>query len=323
MQIKYFPMKSYLAAAVALFILQAVPLLAQNLSAMAKETPAEKFEREQLGNVPVALHGRVVDQANQPLDGVVVRLELRVGYMRTPTEGHTRWDIVELTTNPNGLFTLANRKAGHVNVVGLEKSGYEPSSKNPKIFGFAASNLPRHVPDPQKPVVFRMYKLLGAEPMIFVRQTGGIPCDGTSTNFDAFTGLRTSSNHNFKVTFTRVPLHPTKGQRYDNTLKLEIIGGGILATDDEFTYLAPEEGYEPSVTIERKAGDPAWDRYITRCFYFKTKEGYYGRMKVELATFFEPPPTQFGYESWINPSGSRVLEYDPLKRAIPGKLKSK
>lgn len=288
-----------------------------------KETAAEKFEREKLGNVPVALHGRVVDQDNQPLDGVTVSLKLEVGYMRTITEGHTRWDVVKLTTNPNGRFDLPSRMAGSISDISVTKDGYEGSAKNPNKFHFFQHGSPHHVPDPQNPVVFRMWKKRGAEPMIYVRQTGGIPCDGTSTNFDVFTGVRASINPNFKVSFTRVPLHPQRGERHDDALRLEIIGGGIVPTVDEFTYLAPAGGYEPSVTIEQKANDPLWNRYITRTFYLKTKEGYFGVMKIELATFFEPPPTQFAYDSWVNPSGSRVLEYDPLKRVFPDRQKAK
>jgi len=287
------------------------------------ETPDAKLEREQLGNVPVALHGRVVDQEGQPLNGVLVRLQLQVGFMLTPSQAHTRWDIIELATNPSGHFTLGNKKAGSITLISLVKDGYAGSVKNPTNFEFVHSHIPRHVPDPQNPVVLRMYKLRGAEPMIHIRQSGGIPCDGTTTNFDVFTGLRTSTNRNLLVTFTRVPLHIQRGQRHDSAVKLEIAGGGIMATGDEFTYLAPEDGYSPSVTIEHKANDPLWNSSINRTFYVKTREGYFGLLKIELATFFEPPPTQFTYESWVNPAGSRVLEYDALKQVVPGRARAK
>ncbi len=282
-----------------------------------KETAAEKFEREQLGNVPVALHGKVVDQHNQPVPGVTVRLELEVGYLRTPVQGHTRWDKVELITDHEGRFSLVNRKAGSISIVALVKNDYEASAKNPRHFAFAGSGGPPHVPDPSSPVVFRVWKKHGAEPMFYVRLSGGIPCDGTSTNFDLCTGSRTSTNLNFKVSFNRVPLHPNRGAKYDSTITLEVVGGGIVQTADEFTLLAPDTGYQPSVTIARLATDPVWDRNVNGMFYLRTREGFYGRLRIELATFFDPPPTQFVFESFINPAGSRVLEYDSTKRIIP------
>ncbi|MEQ2008542.1 MAG: carboxypeptidase-like regulatory domain-containing protein [Limisphaerales bacterium] len=294
-----------------------------------KESAAEKFERETLGNVPVALHGRVVDQDNQPLAGVVVRLRLQVGYMRTPTEGHTRWDIVELATNPNGHFTLGNRKAGSITVIALEKEGYAGSVKNPASFEFVHTHIPRHAPDPQNPVVFRMWRKHGAEPMAFHDARIKIPYDGTAVVFDLVKGeqvLDPGQPGDLRVTLIRSPLNISPGQtRFDWQATIEAIDGGLIESHDEFMFLAPEGGYQPKIVLGAAANDPKWTANRKVSFYIHNRGGRnYGRVTLEFnAGWWNQPKTGFGFQSFINPAGSRVLEYDPLKRIIPGRQKAK
>ena len=40
-------------------------------------------------------------------------------------------------------------------------------------------------------------------------------------------------------------------------------------------------------------------------------------MKVQLTADYEKPPTHFEMEVYVNPSGSRNLEFDPAKQIRP------
>lgn len=294
-----------------------------------KENPAAKFEREQLGNVPVALHGRVIDQDEKPLAGVIVRLKLQVGYMRTATEGHTRWEALELITNPAGHFSLANHKAGSVTVTALEKDGYQASSRNPVTFEFVHEHIRRYVPDPHNPVVFRMWRKSGAEPLAVNDVRIKIAYDGTPTVFDLVKGVQVTDTNqpgDIRVTLIRAPLNITPGQRnFDWHATIEAIDGGLKESQDEFMFLAPEGGYQPRIVLGAAGNDPKWtaDRKVS--FYIHNRGGQnYGRVTLEInAGWWNQPKTGFGFKSYINPAGSRVLEYDWAKRIIPGKEKGK
>ena len=322
-------MKKSSFPAIGLAVIWLMPLYAQDKSGQAKESPADKLEREQLGNVPVALHGRVVDQDNQPVAGAAVRLRLEVGFLRTPSRGDTRWDGVELVTNPDGSFTLPPRKAGSISVVAILKVGYEPSTRNPTRFDFFRVEAPRHVPDPLNPVVFRMWRKHGAEPMAFQDVRIKIPYDGTAVVFDLVKGVQVpdpGQPGDIRVTLLRSPLNIMPGQRkFDWQATIEAIDGGLKESQDEFMFLAPEAGYQPKIVLGFAGDDPKWtaDRKVS--FYIHNRGGQnYGRVTLEInAGWWNQPKTGFGFQSYINPAGSRVLEYDWAKRIIPGKGKAK
>lgn len=61
-----------------------------------------------------------------------------------------------------------------------------------------------------------------------------------------------------------------------------------------------------------------WDAALNRSFYFQHGQNY-GRMSLRLQADFQPPPTYFGADIFLNPTPrDRNLEFDPAK-AIPPK----
>jgi hypothetical protein len=108
----------------------------------------------------------------------------------------------------------------------------------------------------------------------------------------------------------RDPLNyePTNREPYTYKFEITFIGGGVQATEDEFSYRAPADGYLPKATIERKPGDAKWRAGIDQEFYFKTSDGNYGRISVVWGAGHRPAPTILEWECSINPSGSRNLE---------------
>jgi hypothetical protein len=54
-----------------------------------------------------------------------------------------------------------------------------------------------------------------------------------------------------------------------------------------------------------------WSAHKSLTFYLKSR-GNYGRVTLEFRTDSDQKTTGFGFQSFINPSGSRNLEYDPL-----------
>ncbi len=163
--------------------------------------------------------------------------------------------------------------------------------------------------------------------MVFQDKWIRIPYDGTSVSFDLINGAKVQNQEqssDIRVTLTRTPINIIRGrQKFDWHATIEAIDGGLIEAEGDFMYLAPEQGYKPRIEIQVNANDPKWsaDRKIS--FFIHNRAGrQYGRITLEFNTGSDQPTTGFGFVSYINPSGSRVLEYDPFKRIIPGKKKA-
>ena len=77
-------------------------------------------------------------------------------------------------------------------------------------------------------------------------------------------------------------------------------------------YRAPESGYETKLTIGASANDAKWSTSKSVSFYLKSR-GKYARVTADFTTDYDKPKTGFRVTAYINPSGSRNLEYDPLQ----------
>jgi hypothetical protein len=93
---------------------------------------------------------------------------------------------------------------------------------------------------------------------------------------------------------------------------LEIADGGLTEIQDTYPYEAPLSGYH-TITFVVSAGAKQWTPDLQRWYYFKHGQNY-GRIYVDLTSDFQPPPTFFDADVFINPSGSRDLEYDRSKQ---------
>jgi len=258
------------------------------------------------GNVPITFYGKVVDQSNQAVAGVKVRAEVRLGYFASPTIGKERWDPISIETDVAGKFGVSNVSGGFLQFTAIEKDGYEVSPKQAKA-GFMY--YPDHFQaDPNSPVVFKMWKKQGAEPLVGSAWHGNVRCDGTLNAYDLASG-KPAKGGNLEITCMRTPLDivPRENKPYDYELKISVISGGIQMTEDEFTYIAPEGGYVPTLTLGAKAGDPKWSGNVKQEFYFKTDEGHYGKLSLEWYAY-QTSPTHLEWACSINPSGSRNLE---------------
>jgi hypothetical protein len=275
---------------------------------------AEVREVMNQANQPVSFWGLVVDQDNQPLQGVRVKLSLKHTREILPGATQDVFEYFDTVTDPRGLFSLTGKKGALLSLEKLEKDGYEASNLSGRPFWYApALEAMRHLPDAQKPEVFRMWKLAGAEKLLSKNIGTRIPYDGTPVYFDLLKAQETARGGDIKVTLSRTPLNIKRGrERYDWTATIEAVEGGVIASTDEFMYLAPESGYESKLVLFVSANDPAWSPQKSVSFYLKSK-GKYARVRAEFATDSEKTKTGFMLGAYINPSGSRNLEYSPAQ----------
>jgi hypothetical protein len=257
-------------------------------------------------NVPISFYGKVVDQEGKPVIGAKVSFDFIISHM---AENRTETTPMIMQTDQDGRFLMTGVTGYGIDKVSIEKEGYElsPKTSTGYVFGFN----PDYKPNPNNPMVFKMWKKRGKEPLVGSAWHGKVACDGAAHRFDLSNG-HPSADGNFEITCLRTPVNlpPANIKPYTYKFQITVIGGGIQATDDEFTYLAPETGYSPTLTYGQTADDPKWDRRtpIPKEYYIKTANGHYGRLSADWDVAFWQSPMILKWDCSINPSGSRNLE---------------
>jgi len=274
-----------------------------------------------LNHQPIEFYGRAVDQYGEPVVGAEVRghVQINDGYRETLEKHQT-------TTDSNGMFEFHGFSGRDLGIA-VSKSGYLRESEHTANSYFKYSLMFRekvHKPDPNNPVIFKMWKLAGAEPMVEVDKTFRIPYDGTPAIIDLVHGKQTESVGDLKLTLIRNPLEVKRGQQnYFWSFSITPIEGGLIETKDSFMYLAPEQGY---ISEWKHDVDPVttnWSAKAEVIFYLKSRAGK-NHARVQLAVYSDTHLPNAGVgvtiKSWLNPSGSRNLEYDPNKRISPERI---
>jgi hypothetical protein len=141
-----------------------------------------------------------------------------------------------------------------------------------------------------------------------------VPYDGTSVSFNLATGKKDAAG-DLKITLSRSPLRIRRGRdKYDWILKIETPTGGLFAENDAYPYWAPETGYKSSFEVNMSSNNIPWSAEWRQNFYIKNAQGKYGRLFIDLSTDSMRPDTGITVQTWINPSGSQNLEFDPKKQ---------
>jgi hypothetical protein len=250
-------------------------------------------------------YGKVIDQHGEPVAGVKVK----AGVGRIVSFAESGGEYYYKETDAAGRFSFVGIHGAGVGFI-LTKEGYAFNQRQP------ASSRPKdYVPDPDNPTIFTMWKLQGAEPMVKARIHAYIPCDGTPTMFDLTTGKRVASGGNLTVRLSRDPVDIVRGTPFSWQLTLEVSGGGVQENSDVYPNEAPADGYQQSVTVSMPVGTKNWSPDFQKSYYFTTGNGQdYGRINIDLTGDFQPPPTSFDADIYVNTAGSRNLEFDPFKQ---------
>jgi len=282
------------------------PAFASIAFVLALPLIAQTIDPRKTGNVPITFYGKVIDQSNQPVVGAKVDGYVVTGYLKAPREIGQKVNVVSLVSDSEGKFALENTNGMSIQISSIDKEGYKLSPKqvktsylyNPGVFH----------PDINNPVIFKMWKKSGEEPLASAEWHGNIVPDGNAITFNLSDGKRVKDG-DLQISCTRVPLNivPVRHKKYDYSLRVEIVGGGIMPTEDEFTFLAPESGYLPNITLGAKADDPKWKGNVRQEFYIKTANGNFGRLLIDWYGDLTSP-THLEWDSSINPSVSRNLE---------------
>ena len=279
------------------------------------QTIASKLELLKISleqkNVPVDFYGQVIDQESNDVPGVHFVMSVRQWHLdATSDPWGNKFQKFNITTDSDGRFALENTTGDSLTIESAAKDGYRLSSRTQLGYGYGDVSNPHH-PDPQNPVIIRMWKLGEPQQLVSHHLTRiGIPVDGQPVQFELFGGIKVSSGGQLIVRLKREPqILPPGNARYDWSLELEIPRGGLAVNNDEFMYQAPEDGYHETFQFDMPKDAENWTTALDQQFYIQLEnEKYFGSLFVHLSTIHNTPPLGIDLDIEINTNGSRNLQ---------------
>lgn len=252
-------------------------------------------------NTAQEFYGRVVEQHGQPIADVTVTA--------TPTRDGSSGSA-NAQTDGNGFFQFVGLRGRSVSIA-LRKSGYEIRGHG---VGLRNANGPET--SETNRALFTMWKLKGAEPMIHHQNVYQFKPDNRAYTIDLLsnkTAEGTNGPGDLLVRLQR-PSQVQRNDKYEWTFGMTAIGGGVIqVTNDDYLNEAPPTGYQSDFTLDVPPSNPNWRAYVEETFYLKSREGRaYGHIHLKIYPE-SPGGSSIDIESYINPSATRNLEFDPTR----------
>ena len=247
-------------------------------------------------------YGEVIDQSKRPVSDVDVS-----GTLIIETDNGFTSESYATKTGLDGSFEFTGLHGTDLNVK-IKKEGYVMGERGEGYHAPAGGKS-----SPNNRALFVMWKLHGAEPLTGSSIDVKIPHDGTPVTFEIATGQQ-SPNGDFRVTLSQYPLQIKKGwERFDWSVKVDILNGGLVEENDPYPYWAPTNGYQPSFEFSESTNSVKWLGGLQKNFYIETARGQYGIMQFKI--FPGRSPTGLEVNFTINPSGSQNLEPMPERQS--------
>jgi hypothetical protein len=247
---------------------------------------------------PIEFYGKVVDENTNPIEGASVQFQ----WDESPTVDVARTSVTK--SDSDGLFSLQGAR-GRSLEVSVSKEGYYTSRRDKTGYMFALATE-KFSPSRLNPVIFHLRKKEAGENLIRVKQNYRVPRDGTPVGIDLTTGKAiTEGGGDIVVQCWTDDQGKQSGQKYDWRCLVTIPNGGLVLSDEEFPFSAPENGYTPTNEIVMPADRPDWRNDVDLKFFYQLPNGHYGRMTFSMIAGGQ----HFCMiDSFLNPSGSKNLE---------------
>ena len=265
----------------------------------------EKADESWQWKMPIEFYGKVEDQFGQPVVNaeVVLNWTTVVGPIPDPKKS--------LFTGLDGKFEIKGIQGKGISV-NILKEGYDRTHNSHGSFEYAAFYQDDfHVPDPNNPVVFRLQKLMGADPMYKYLAHGEMALGETPLVLNVEKG-KVLSQGDLAVS---VLLGESNQYGSDFTVTVQgLNGAGFVFSDEEFLFKAPETGYRNIFTIIHKVNASDFDPVQKLRFYVKTGASKYAAVEARVSLLCgDLSRADFSAIVYFNPSGSRNLEFDQNK----------
>jgi hypothetical protein len=258
-------------------------------------------------NTPIDFFGKVEDQNGLPISGA----RIRFGAIDKFWDSGSKY---ETESNANGLFSITGIKGAGL-TVGVTKKGYDGInglSNQSFGYGMPPDSTRKAPPRKEAPAVFVLRKKTVAEPLFVVRRDVVIPKNGTPVEVSLRSGKPvTIGQGDLKIEcWTSDELKNSNGH-YEWHARVSAPGGGMTPrTDTERDFTAPESAYEPAIEIAMPQAAIRWRADYEADYWVKLHDHTFARMHFRITTAGGHFAT---IGAFLNPSGSRNLEYDEEK----------
>jgi len=213
-----------------------------------------------LNDEQVVFYGTVVDQFGAPVPAAAVAASIRVN-----NGTRVGVDRISLATDANGLFTITGYR-GETLGVWATKEGYVMATASTSfVYSLLWPEAQRHNPDPNKPVLIKMWKLSGAEALAAIDKHLRLPYNGGPIRLDLLTGKLAAEGGDLKVTVLRPEGIISQQHPQPWSARLEIVDGGFISTSAEesrVSYAAPEAGYAEGGDFPNNNGPDLVDQML-------------------------------------------------------------
>jgi len=279
-------------------------------SAIAPVADREKSEEkvsvreelfEELFSTPIDFHGKVVDQNDEPISNASIKYSVTDKYSwSSPPEKSMQAD-------ENGRFRIkSNGLSLYVNV---QHPKCYPKHGQSYTFQPRANSSGSEITG-ENPYIFKLNRMGETEPLLHGKSGSiRVPRNGTPVTVNLRTGKMDSSGSLVIQAWTEDQRANQK--QYDWRCKVSVPNGGLIERSDGYDFTAPEKGYVQYDEIVMSAEmDSGWQRQVQKEYYVTLGDGTFARLKFRIIAHGD----HFAVvESYVNPSGSRNLEYDPTK----------
>jgi len=274
---------------------------------MIERVPKAKgmYEAGKLSNLDIEFYGKVIDQHGNPVAGARVGVSL------------LRWRILdaggafhEFTTDSEGYFDVSGISGQVLTIRSISKDGYEIIGEAKRTQTFRVESLGKR--DKNNPIIFHAWKKLESEPLYYGEYKQKLRDSGVLEAIN-FPGLNNGLSARFDLDPNGIPYKPENWK-----ISIKANAGGIIESQGEiFMNEAPESGYELVWSKAYAKGTEGFTDEGRKKFYFRSGNNY-GRLEVNYVAYYKKGIAGIlRIKYWINPNGSRNLQYDPAKRIYP------
>jgi hypothetical protein len=266
------------------------------------------FGLSTLNNPQIVFYGKLEDQFGKALGNTPVDFDVRVnsGFRI----GVDRGTVV---SDANGYFKISGYRGARLFIV-PHVAGYAIASENrDAIYSSLWPESERAHPDPKNPVVIKMWKLQGAEPLSGISKTYKLHYTNQPIYFDLLTGAIVSNGGDIKITVNRPAGIISQRNPQVWSVKFEAVDGGLMDSSgtETITYSAPETGYLASRTILSSDKLPtSGPSGFWTGFYVKSRNGQvYTKLAVDISINENPDDLMhIGFGGIANTNSSRNWE---------------
>jgi hypothetical protein len=260
----------------------------------------------QANDADIMFYGRLEDQSGSAVSGAAVNFSIQ--YENPNARGVQHGQVV---SDANGFFTISGYKGANLTIM-PKRAGYALATTGTS-FRYSQITPGYFVPDAGNPVVIKMWKLQGTEPLVEISKTFKLPYTGAPIFFDLLTGNVVPAGGDLEVIVTRAPGIITGRNHGDWSIKLVPVNGGIMETDyhtAQVTFEAPADGYQDSYFVQMNHDDPGWFDNIQKIFFLTSRSGQvYCKFSLDFGINDDPNGTMwFQFKGIASTTGSRNWE---------------